>query len=343
MEVGTDEAPDGGLDLSVVVPVLDERESLVPLQAAIRQALDPTALRYEVLYIDDGSTDGSFEVLEKLHAHHPEVRVVQLRRNAGKAAAYAAGFGLSRGATIATLDADLQDDPAEIPKLLEHLDGETDLVNGWRRHRADPALKVLLSRAFNLVASRLLGLRLHDLNCGLRVLRRGVARDLLLYGELHRFIPALAHGLGYGIAEAEVRHHPRAFARSRYGWSRLPKGVLDLLTVFLLGRFRERPLHLFGGLGVVTGLAGLGIDAYIASLWLRYGDIQGRHPLLMLGVLLSVLGVQLFCTGLVAELVARQRPQPRALVRRILDGPREGGGCPGAEAAPSASAPVPSG
>jgi dolichol-phosphate mannosyltransferase len=170
-----------------------------------------------------------------------------------------------------------------------------------------------------------------------------VARDLLLYGELHRFIPALVHALGYRIAEAEVRHHPRVFARSRYGWSRLPKGVLDLLTVFLLGRFRERPLHLFGGLGVVTGLAGLGIDAYIASLWLRYGDIQGRHPLLMLGVLLSVLGVQLFCTGLVAELVARQRPQPRALVRRILDGPREGGGCPGAEAAPSASAPVPSG
>ncbi len=307
-------------DLSVVVPLLDERDTLEPLHDRIQKALAPLGCVYEVVYVDDGSRDGSFDVLRKLHERFPEVCVVQLRRNFGKAAAYQAGFERARGETIVTLDADLQDAPEEIPSLLAVLDDSTDLVCGWRRRRADARIKVWLSRGFNLLARALLGTRLHDLNCGLRVFRRELVRDLALYGELHRFIPVLAQAQGYRIAEVEVRHYPRAHTASRYGIARLPKGLLDLVTVFFLGHFRDRPLHLFGGLGLALGTAGLAIDAYVATLWLRFGDIQSRHPLLLLGILLTVLGVQLVCTGLLAELLTqRTRSAGSVSVRRILD------------------------
>ncbi|MDJ0865644.1 MAG: glycosyltransferase family 2 protein [Myxococcota bacterium] len=307
------------VEISVVVPLLDERQNLAPLLDGVRAALEETGRPYEVLFVDDGSRDGSFEVLEELHEKHPEVRVIQFRRNFGKAAAYAAGFRHARGAVIATLDADLQDDPAEIPRMLGELEAGADLVTGWRRERADRAGKRRLSQFFNAVTRAASGLELHDFNCGLRVMRREVADSLRLQGELHRFVPALAHVQGFQVAERPVRHHPRRFHETKYGLGRLPKGLLDLVTVIVIGRFLERPLHLFGTVGLALGTVGMAINAYIALLWLEAGHIQSRHPLLLLGILLTVLGVQFLCTGLLAELVARLARPESDPIRRQLD------------------------
>ena len=302
--------------ISVVVPVYDEERSIELLFGELRAALDPHNEPWEAVFVDDGSGDGSWAALTRLHAANDNVRVVRLRRNFGKAAALATGFEVAAGETIVTIDADLQDDPAEIPRLLAKLEEGFDLVAGWKVHRRDPVSRRLLSRLFNWTASRVSGIRLHDMNCGLKAMRAEAVRGMGLYGELHRFVPVLAHYDGYRVAELPVNHRPREHGRSRYGPERYLRGFLDLLTVSFMGRYRYRPLHLFGGLGLLLGAAGFVILAYLTALKLA-GAAIGHRPLLILGVLLVVVGLQLFSLGLVGELVTshhleRQRERERA-------------------------------
>jgi glycosyltransferase involved in cell wall biosynthesis len=288
--------------LSVVVPVRNEERSVELLYDEIQAALDALDGEWEAVFIDDGSTDGSFAALTRLHARAPNVRVVRLRRNFGKAAALAAGFRHSRGAVIVTLDADGQDDPAEIPRLLAKLEEGFDLVSAWKTKRRDPWRRRVLSRLFNSVTGRISGIRLHDMNSGLKAYRAEVVRGMPLYGELHRFIPVLAHYRGFRVAELPVNHRPRKHGRSRYGLERYLRGFFDLLTVTFMGRYRHRPLHLFGGLGLALGVAGFLICLYLTVLWFA-GHAIGHRPLLTLGVLLVVVGMQFLSLGLIGEMI----------------------------------------
>jgi glycosyltransferase involved in cell wall biosynthesis len=307
--------------LSVVVPVRNEERSVALLYDELTAALDPLGEPWEAVFVDDGSTDGSFAALTRLHAAAPNVRVVRLRRNFGKAAALMAGFDQSQGDTIVTIDGDLQDDPSEIPRLLAKLDEGFDLVTGWKARRRDPLTRRVLSRIFNSVTSRFSGVRLHDMNCGLKAYRAEVVRGLRIYGELHRFVPVLAHYRGYRIAELPVNHRPREHGRSRYGPERYLRGFLDLLTVSFIGRYRHRPLHLFGGLGLALGAIGLGILVYLTILKLGGHAIGGR-PLLTLGVLLVVVGLQFFSLGLISEMITshhEERVPERERADRLVD------------------------
>jgi glycosyltransferase involved in cell wall biosynthesis len=294
--------------ISVVVPVHDEERTVALLFDELQAALDPLGQPWEAVFVDDGSADGSFGALTRLHNAHDNIRVVRLRRNFGKAAALAAGFANAQGDIVVTIDADLQDDPTEIPRLLAKLDEGFDLVSGWKAHRRDPITRRALSRIFNWVTGRVSGLRLHDLNCGLKAYRAEVVRGLRLYGELHRFIPVLAHYRGYRIAELPVNHRPREHGRSRYGVERYLRGFLDLLTVSFIGRYRYRPLHLFGGLGLLLGVLGIGVLAYLTALKID-GHAIGQRPLLILGVLLVVVGLQFFSLGLISELITSQHEE----------------------------------
>jgi glycosyltransferase involved in cell wall biosynthesis len=288
--------------ISVVVPVHDEERSVALLYDELRSALQPLDTPWEAIFVDDGSTDGTFGALTRLHDAETNVRVVRLRRNFGKAAALVAGFDQASGETVVTIDGDLQDDPSEIPRLLAKLDEGFDLVTGWKTRRRDPISRRILSRIFNRVTSTFSGVRLHDMNCGLKAYRAEVVHGLRLYGELHRFIPVLAHYRGFRIAELPVNHRAREHGRSRYGVERYLRGFLDLLTVSFIGRYRHRPLHLFGGFGLILGLAGSAILVYLTVLK-TLGHAIGQRPLLMLGVLLVVIGMQFFSLGLISEMI----------------------------------------
>ncbi len=301
--------------ISVVVPVHDEERTIALLYEELQAALEPLDQPWETVFVDDGSTDGSFSALTRLHNARDNVRVVRLRRNFGKAAALAAGFANAQGEIVVTIDADLQDDPAEIPRLLAKLDEGFDLVSGWKTHRRDPLSRRVPSRIFNWVTGRVSGLRLHDLNCGLKAYRADVLQGLRLYGELHRFIPVLAYYRGYRIAELPVNHRPREHGRSRYGVERYVRGFLDLLTVSFIGRYRHRPLHLFGGLGLILGFLGFIVLAYLTALKLG-GHAIGQRPLLILGVLLVVVGLQFFSLGLISELITSQHEELAAIRER---------------------------
>jgi glycosyltransferase involved in cell wall biosynthesis len=294
--------------ISVVVPVHNEEETLGRLYEELGAALDPLQRPWEVVFVDDGSTDGSFAALTRLHSAAPNVKVVRLRRNFGKSAALAAGFGHAGGDIVVTIDADLQDDATEIPRLLAKLDEGFDLVSGWKTRRRDPFSRRLFSRVFNAVASRVSGVRLHDMNCGLKAYRAEVVQGLRIYGELHRFIPILAHYRGYRIAEISVNHRPRQHGRSRYGIERYLRGFLDLLTVSFIGRYRQRPLHLFGGLGLVLSAVGTGTLFYLTVVK-AMGHAIGGRPLLLLGVLLVVVGLQFFSLGLISEMILSQHEE----------------------------------
>ena len=289
--------------ISVIVPVHDEERSVALLHDELTSALEPLGETWEVVFVDDGSTDGTFGALTRLHAAHDAVCVVRLRRNFGKAAALQAGFEAAQGEIVVTIDGDLQDDPSEIPRLLAKLDEGFDLVSGWKAKRRDPLSRRIPSKIFNAVTGRLSGLRLHDFNCGLKAYRAEVVHGLRIYGELHRFIPVLAHYRGFRVAELPVNHRPREHGRSRYGIERYVRGFLDLLTVTFMGRYRHRPLHLFGGLGLLLGAVGTLLLGYLTAIKLT-GEAIGHRPLLTLGVLLVVVGVQLVSLGLVSELVA---------------------------------------
>ena len=288
--------------ISVVIPVYNEERSVALLFDEIGSALQPLGRPWEAVFIDDGSGDGTFAALTRLHAGAENVRIVRLRRNFGKAAALQAGFEEARGEVVVTIDGDLQDDPAEIPRLLAKLDEGFDLVSGWKTRRRDPLRRRIPSRIFNWVTGRISGLRLHDLNCGLKAYRAEVLSGLRIYGELHRYIPVLAHYRGFRVAELPVNHRPREHGRSHYGMERYVRGFLDLLTVTFMGRYRHRPLHLFGGLGLALGALGTAVLLYLVGLKAA-GEAIGHRPLLTLGVLLVVVGVQLVSLGLLSELL----------------------------------------
>jgi glycosyltransferase involved in cell wall biosynthesis len=294
--------------ISVVVPLLNEERSLEALYREIADALEPLGHDYEVVFVDDGSTDASLAVLSRLHDETTNVVVIHLRRNFGKAAALQAGFVEARGDLVVTIDADLQDDPAEIPKLLAKLDEGFDLVSGWKTRRNDPLARRLFSRVFNWVTGVISGVHLHDVNCGLKAYRAEVLHGIRLYGELHRFIPVLASYRGYRIAEIPVNHRPREHGRSRYGPERYLRGFFDLLSVTFMGRYKHRPLHLFGGVGVLMGAVGFVILLYLSIEWF-WGHAIGQRPLLTLGVLLMVVGIQFVSLGLLSELITSQHEE----------------------------------
>lgn len=291
------------VEFSVIVPVLDEAGSLALLYRELTDVLERLRRPYELIFVDDGSRDESFRILEKLHRQDDRVRVLQLRRNFGKAAALSVGFAHARGQIVATLDGDLQDDPAELPRLLEALEDGYDLVSGWKAQRRDPISKRWPSRLFNAVTGRLTGLQLHDFNSGFKVYRRPVVEELRLYGELHRFIPVLASQRGFVVGEVPVNHRPRRFGRSKYGAARFVRGFLDLLTVLFLTRYTRRPLHLFGGLGLLSLGIGVLANLYLTALWLAGVRPIGNRPLLAFGVLCILVGIQFVSLGLLSELV----------------------------------------
>lgn len=295
--------------LTVIIPVFNEEESLPHLCRQLYPVLDSLENNFEVIFVDDGSTDGSFSVLKTLSTKYLGLRAIRFRRNCRKASALSIGFKEARGALIVTMDADLQDDPQEIPQLIDALSDNLDLVSGWKKKRHDPLSKTIPSRIFNFVTSLVSGLRLHDFNCGLKIYRREVCEDVLpyLYGELYRFLPAIAHWNGYRVGEIPVRHHPRQFGYSKFGTKRLLNGFLDLMTITFIVRFMNTPMHIFGSLGLLSTLGGISICSYIALLHFEYGNIQSRHPLLLLGILLVIVGIQFFSTGLLGDMLASQQ------------------------------------
>ena len=317
-------AAEEALAVSVVVPVFNEASSLTELTErlhAVLSAIRPS--EFEVLFVDDGSTDGSWEAIRALRKRFPDaVRALRHRRNFGKAAALANGFAAARGKIIVTMDADLQDQPEEIPKFLETLrDGTVDVVSGWKRDRRDPIEKTLPSRVFNLLTRAASGLKLHDFNCGFKAYRAECAKGLRIYGELHRFIPVLAHAEGYRVVEVAVDHAARVHGKSKYGSTRVVKGILDLLSVFILTRYLRRPGHFFGGVGLLSGFTGFCILAYLSAMKLFWGmGGIGTRPLFFLGILLALLGVQLVSIGILGELVIKtsSRPMHSAALRERL-------------------------
>jgi glycosyltransferase involved in cell wall biosynthesis len=307
--------------ISVVVPLLNEERSLETLYDEISRALEPLDDDFEVVFVDDGSTDGSMPVLSRLHDERANVVVVHLRRNFGKSAALQAGFLETRGDVVVTIDADLQDDPAEIPKLLAKIDEGFDLVSGWKTRRNDPFLRRLFSKIFNWATGAVSGVHLHDVNCGLKAYRAEVLQGMRIYGELHRFIPVLASYRGFRVGELPVNHRPRQHGRSRYGPERYLRGFFDLLSVTFMGRYRHRPLHLFGGVGLLMGAVGFMILLYLTIEWF-WGQGIGGRPLFTLGVLLMVVGVQLVSLGLLSELVTSQheeRMSERERMEQLVD------------------------
>ena len=304
--------------LSVVVPLFNEAESLPDLYLALDETVSLLPFRSELIFVDDGSTDASFQVLKGLRIKDERVIVIQRRANQGKAAALAVGFREAHGEVIVTMDGDLQDDPKEIPKFLSKLEEGYDLVSGWKARRQDPWTRRVLSAIFNRVTASITGLRIHDFNCGFKAYRRAVIDELKLQGELHRFIPALASWRGFRVAEIQVDHHPRRYGQSKYGLERIPRGFLDLLTVIMLTRYTTKPLHLFGLLGLFMGLAGLAIIGYLSLGWF-FGKWIGNRPLLLIGAILMIAGIQLVSFGLVAEMIVySSRTQGEPPVRTIL-------------------------
>ena len=309
------------LDLSVVVPIYNEAESIESLVQAIADAVIRTNLRYEIICVDDGSKDGSTDVLTELAARRTDLKAVILRRNYGQTPAMAAGFELAKGKVIVTLDGDLQNDPADIPMLLDKLEEGYDLVSGWRRKRQDAALTRLLpSKIANIIIAKVTGVRLHDYGCSLKAYRAELIADMNLYGELHRFLPALAYIEGARIAEVPVRHHARRFGQSKYGLGRTIRVVMDLLTVYFMKKFLTRPMHVFGLGGLISLFLGIAMATYLTIVKLFLAQDIGDRPLLILAVLLIITGVNLFCFGLVTELLMRTyHESQRRPIYRIRD------------------------
>jgi glycosyltransferase involved in cell wall biosynthesis len=294
-------------DISVVIPLYNEEDSLKELHQQLRTALSRMNIRYELLFIDDGSTDRSFQVLRDLKRMDKHVKIVRFRRNYGKAAALAVGFEKSQGNVVITMDADLQDDPAEIPALRRKLDEGYDLVSGWKKARRDPITKTLPSRFFNFVTRLLTGIKLHDFNCGLKAYRRDVVKTVKVYGELHRYIPVLAHWEGFRIGELVVQHRARRYGKTKFGFGRFWKGFLDLLTALFTTRFLRRPLHLFGMLGILAVMVGFIIDTILVVQWFMHLTSLGNRPLFLSGFLLIIIGVQFISIGLLGEMISKTR------------------------------------
>ncbi|WOD39959.1 glycosyltransferase family 2 protein [Nodosilinea sp. E11] len=311
------------VEISVVVPIYNEYDSLPALVTAITDVLNGLGQTYELLGVDDGSTDGSSDRLRDLAQQYPQLRAVILRRNYGQTAAMAAGFDYARGRVVITMDGDLQNDPADIPRLLDRLDEGYDLVSGWRKHRQDNTLTRLIpSKIANWLIGGVTGVELHDYGCSLKAYRAEVIHDLNLYGELHRFLPALAFIEGARITEMPVSHHARRFGTSKYGLGRTLRVVMDMLTVYFMKKFLTRPMHVFGSLGLLSMTVGIALGVYLTLVKILADQDIGDRPLLVLAVVLLLAGIQLFSFGLLAELLMRtyhesqQRPIYR--VREVV-------------------------
>ena len=314
------------MDISIVVPVLNEEESIPMLYQRLTEALQASGRSYEIIVVDDGSTDRSFEILSSLQAEDAHLRVVRFRRNYGQTAAFAAGFDRAAGEVVVTIDADLQNDPCDIPALLVKMAEGYDVVSGWRVNRQD---RFLDRRLPSILANRLIGwatgVHIHDYGCSLKAYRREVLADVQLYGEMHRYIPALAHAAGARVAEIPVSHHPRRYGKSKYGLSRTLKVILDVLAVRFLMSYSTRPIHIFGLLGMGSLFLGVALLAYLGVVRLLLMQSIGERPLLFLAILLTMLGVQLITTGLMAELMTRTYYESQGkkiyTVREELGGP----------------------
>ena len=291
--------------LSIVIPLCNEEATLTPLYEQIAATVEAHSIgEFEVIFVDDGSTDGSWAEIEQLKKAHPNpITALRLRRNLGKAAALSAGFEAARGDIIMTMDADLQDEPSEIPNFLAKLNEGYDCVSGWKQLRQDPLGKTLPSRVFNAATRAASGVKIHDFNCGFKAYRAEAIQSIEIYGELHRYIPVLLAAEGFTTVEIPVEHHRRTYGVSKYGWKRLFKGGLDLITVVVLTRYLKRPGHFFGGFGMLSGILGFTILSILSIEKLVLGHSIGQRPLLQLGVLLVILGVQLISTGLIGELI----------------------------------------
>jgi len=290
--------------ISMVIPVYNEEGNLDALHEKLTSSLVQIGLPYEIIFIDDGSKDGTWKVIRKLGTADRHVRALRHRRNFGKARALSLGFAVADGAAIITMDGDLQDDPDELPKFIQSLNEGNDLASGWKQRRQDPLGKTAPSKVFNWTVRKVTGVQLHDFNCGFKAYRKDAAKTIRLYGELHRFTPVLANAEGFRIAEIPVKHHPRTWGSSKYGWSRLTKGFLDLFTVKFLTEYRQRPMHLFGVPGLLSAFVGVLIGLYLTFERIALNNQIGTRPLLMLSVLLVVLGAQFFGLGLIGEYLA---------------------------------------
>ena len=285
--------------VSIVIPGLNEAESLPELEKGIREALAGKET-YELIFVDDGSTDDSWEVMSELARQSPCVRAVRLRKNFGKAMGLSAGFSRVRGDVVIMMDADLQDDPAELPKFIDKIDAGFDVVVGWKVKRLDPTNRLVLTRIFNATVRWVTGVKLHDMNCGFKAYRREVIRTIPVYGDLFRFIPALAAWEGFRVTEIPITHHARKHGTSRYGLERILRGFFDLLSIGFLTKYSRRPMHLFGLIGLLMSTVGFLIDAYLTVLWFL-GHKIGDRPLLLFGSILIVLGIQFFSMGFIVE------------------------------------------
>ncbi|MCD4700889.1 MAG: glycosyltransferase family 2 protein [Candidatus Aegiribacteria sp.] len=300
-------------DVSIIIPAFNEEESISELVQEISECMK--GMQYEIIAIDDGSTDETWEKITELSSRFP-LKGLKLSSNQGKAAALAAGFGESSGKYVVTMDADLQDDPSEIQGMIRLMEEKKyDLVSGWKKNRKDPAGKTLPSKLFNLTVKLTTGVKLHDFNCGLKVYRNNVVKNLELYGEMHRYTPVLAAQQGFSIGEKVVHHRPRKYGKTKYGMARFFRGFSDLLTVLFLHRYSYRPLHFFGGIGTLIVLAGFGISAYMTVLWFG-GEPIGKRPLLLLGILLLVVGFQFISLGLLGEMFLKLSSRSHFSIRK---------------------------
>ena len=288
--------------VSIVVPLLNEEESLRPLYNEIKKSLKTISIDYEIIFIDDGSTDKSLNVIKELSRFDNKIRYFSFRSNYGKSAALQIAFKHVTGDAVITMDADLQDDPNEIPSLLKKLDEGYDLVSGWKKKRFDPLIKKTSSKFFNYITRLFTRVKIHDFNCGLKAYRKQVVQNLNVYGELHRYLPVLADWKGFSVTEIVVKHHPRRYGKTKFGISRFFKGFIDLITVIFTTRYIKRPMHLFGFVGLITALAGVVISAWLTFEKLVYHVGIGNRPLLFLGILLIIVGVQFFAIGLLGEI-----------------------------------------
>ncbi|MFN8366238.1 MAG: glycosyltransferase [Candidatus Kapaibacterium sp.] len=296
----------GPSSISVVIPMLNEEESLPELIDQLEKVLEKASRgRYEVLFIDDGSTDSSFDIVRRYNRKNSRIHGIRFRRNYGKSAALSVAFAAAKNDVVITMDADLQDDPNEIPNLLAKIQEGFDLVSGWKKKRNDPLEKRLPSKFFNFVTSTVSGIKLHDFNCGLKAYRKDVVKTVQVYGEMHRYIPALAHWEGFKVTEIPVQHHARKYGYSKFGFSRYMKGFLDLLTVVFTTRFIKRPLHLFGTLGAFFAIVGFSVDLYLSYEWAFNNVPLSNRPLTLAGVALIIVGVQLISMGLIGEMIVK--------------------------------------
>jgi glycosyltransferase involved in cell wall biosynthesis len=295
--------PETEPEVSVIIPGLNEADSLAELAQRIHESLGGRA--YEVIFVDDGSTDGSWAVITRLREASPRVKGIRLRKNFGKAMALSAGFQRARGGIIITMDADLQDDPADLPAFIAKIEAGEDVVVGWKVTRRDPTNRLVLSRIFNGTVRKATGVNLHDMNCGFKAYRREVIRSIPVYGDLFRFIPAFAAWEGFRVAEVPVKHHARKYGTSRYGLERILRGFFDLLSVMFLTRYQRKPMHLFGLIGLLLGGIGFFTELYLTILWFR-GHKIGDRPLLLLGALEIIAGIQFFSMGFIGEFLTYQ-------------------------------------